>query len=248
MNEHANSWLNIYNPKTNYDHQLICFPHAGGSASFFRNWGLKMENCQLYSVQYPGRAERFDEPCEENLKLLSKQISKAIYSLKNDSIVLFGHSMGAVVALETARELEKMGIKITHLFASGSRNGPCPPLQTYIEEDDQMLCKQLVEMGGTKQEAIEDPIFCELVLPSIRADGKMFHAYEMNAEPLLQCPVTTIFGAEDEHADIRPWQDLAPFGFIEYCVSGDHFYLISEPPFSIINNSLNTHKRTSQHE
>ncbi len=49
-------------------------------------------------------------------------------------------------------------------------------------------------MGGTDAEMAADPIFQEVVLPYLIADGRMFHRYEMAAEPLLTCPVTTIVG------------------------------------------------------
>jgi surfactin synthase thioesterase subunit len=224
---YENIWLSspvTINNKHNY--RLICFPHAGGTSSFFRSWGSNLVDSEILSVRYPGRSERIDEPQPTDIYQISIAIANAIQPLKNLPLVLFGHSMGAVIALETARALEEKGIFITHLFASGSRNGPSPQKQKYIEEDNKSLCKHLVEMGGTAADAVNDPIFCEIVLPSIRADGKMFHEYNMDLEPRLNCPVTTIYGNVDDHADIRPWGDLAPGKFYEECVPGDHFYLI----------------------
>jgi pyochelin biosynthetic protein PchC len=217
--------------------RLICFPHAGGAASFFRSWQSYLTNFEVCSVRYPGRAERIDEEQPTDLRQLAWGIAEAIAPLNDSPLILFGHSLGAAVALETARALEEKGIEIMHLFASGSRNGPCPLRPAYIEEDDESLCSHLVEMGGTSSENVNDPTFRELVFPSIRADGKMFHEYKMTIYPQLQCPITTIYGHVDHHADIRPWEDLTLGEFCENKVTGDHFYLISNPPLDIIQET-----------
>lgn len=237
---HKTPWLNCFLSQPNSKCQLICFPHAGGSAAFFRDWPSKLPEYEIYSVCYPGRGERITEPLPIDLVELSKDISRAIYNIVDDRpIAFFGHSMGAAIALETARSLESLGVSIYHLFASGSRNGVCPPSNISKEvEDDHTICTQLLELGGTDPEIVNDPIFKELILPSVRADGKMFHNYKMTPKPFLQCQVTTIYGDKDPHADIRPWYTLAPNGFEEKCVHGNHFYLITTPPFNIIHESL----------
>jgi len=243
MNDYTDIWLSRTTPTQNnqHDYRLICFPHAGGTASFFRSWGSKLADFEVCAVRYPGRTERIDESQPTDLLHLAKDIAKAVEPLTDLPLVLFGHSMGAAVALETARALEKKGVLIIHLFASGSRNGPCPPREQYAEEGDESLCKNLIEMGGTNPEAAKDPIFFELVLPAIRADGKMFHEYEMDFEPYLNCPVTTIYGDVDNHADVRPWQKITSAQISEQCVTGNHFYLISEPPFDIIKKGIETY-------
>ena len=47
-------------------------------------------------------------------------------------------------------------------------------------------------MGGTTQEMADDPIFRDIALPPVRADGMMFHSYEMDNNPQLKCYISTI--------------------------------------------------------
>lgn len=240
MNKTVNNWINCPTSKENNPkYRLICFPHAGGSASFFRSWETQLKGFEVCPVSYPGRAERIQEPLPTDLRQLAQDIAQALLSFTDLPLVFFGHSMGAPIALETARAIEKNNIYISHLFASGSRNGPCPVQKNYVEEDNENLCKNLIDMGGTNPDAISDPIFHELVMPAIKADGKMFHNYKMEKEPILNCPITTIYGDVDIHADIRPWQKLTTNQFNEICTTGGHFYLISEPPFKSIKDGLN---------
>lgn len=233
MMENTELWISQYkNPSA--DFRLICFPHAGGPASFFHQWPKELDNYEICSVRYPGRAERIEEDQPADLCILGQQIASAIQPLNDLPMILFGHSMGAAVALEAAKHLESSGCNVAHLIASGSRNGPLPKKGLYTQEDDESLCKHLVEMGGTDPDAVNDPIFLDLVLPSIRADGKMFYDYNMTPGLTLKCPITTIIGDSDYHADIRPWEEVTQSEFNEITVKGDHFYLIGSPPYDLI--------------
>lgn len=228
-------WLDCAKPAPTARELLICFPHAGGSASFFRSWGENLPDYEVYAVRYPGRAERINEPPPDDLVRLAGEIAEAVSGLRDLPIVLFGHSMGAVVAFETARALEAGGRTPAHLFASGSRNAPLPsPDSIQADEDDDAIIDRLVRMGGTDPELAADPIFRELVLPYVRGDGRMFHAYRAAPEPRLRCPVTTIVGDRDVDADRRPWPELTTGEFNEHVVSGNHFYLVDAPPYDLL--------------
>jgi pyochelin biosynthetic protein PchC len=149
--------------------------------------------------------------------------------------------MGAAVALETAVALEARGVEPAHLFASGSRDAPYPPpgeWEESAEEDDAAVVERLLTLGGTDPELAADPEFQELVLPYVRADGRMFHSYVPRPGPVVRCPVTTIAGDVDEDADRRPWSRLTRGVVREVSVPGDHFYLVAEPPLTLIGESL----------
>jgi surfactin synthase thioesterase subunit len=232
-------WLHCAVPKADPRLRLLCFPHAGGAASFFRDWGNHLPgDIEVHAVLYPGRAARIAEPPAADLRALAEGIATAVLPLANRPVALFGHSLGAAVALETARSLQARGVTVAHLFASGSREGPLPgPEELGVEEDDDAAILRLLQLGGTPSELATDPDFQELVLPYVRADGRMFHAYAHRPEPALACPITTIVGDADADADRRPWTELTS-AFRQQVVPGDHFYLIADPPYALIAETL----------
>ena len=231
-------WLDRPVPAPAARHRLICFPHAGGSAGFFRDWGAQLTDFEVLAVRYPGRGERIAEPLPEDLTLLARDICAALAASADDRpLVLFGHSMGAAVALETARALEQSGIPVAHLFASGSRDGALPLPESGDDGDDEAVIARLITLGGTGADAAADPLFTQLVLPAVRGDGKMFHSYASTSYPPLRCPVTAIVGDRDEDADVRPWHELTP-AFDQRVVAGGHFYLLDLRPFGLLRAGL----------
>ncbi|MEU5028183.1 thioesterase II family protein [Streptomyces milbemycinicus] len=237
MTSYTSRWLVRDTARPEARIRLVCFAHLGASAAFYRSWGQSLTEVEVHAVQYPGRADRLDEDPPHDLVQLAADIADALEPLADLPLAFFGHSMGAPVALETARALQRRGIHIEHLFASGSRDAPLPT-GLVAEEDPDLLFEDLVRMGGTDAEMAADPIFQEVVLPYLIADGRMFHRYTMAPEPLLSCPVTTIVGDQDDDADRRPWSALSTVPVQEVGVPGNHFYLIADPPYSLLRETL----------
>jgi surfactin synthase thioesterase subunit len=236
-------WLRCDRPLSQPSHRLVCFPHAGGSASFFADWGRSLSPIEVHAVKYPGRAERIAEPGPNDLRQLAGQIAAAIEPLADRPVALFGHSMGAAVALETARELDRSGVPVAHLFASGSRDADLPlpsdePADEPADEDLDAVIRHLISLGGTDAELALDPIFQEIALPAIISDGRMFRSYAMAPGPILRCPITTIAGDADDEADRRPWSELTSGRVSQVAVPGGHFYLTTQPPFAAVSEAL----------
>lgn len=87
--------------------RLACFPHAGGSASFFRSWSERLPpDIDLLALQYPGREDRFNEAPATRLEDLADGAALALRDFADAPLALFGHSLGAALAYETALRLE----------------------------------------------------------------------------------------------------------------------------------------------
>ena len=52
--------------------RLLCFPHAGGAASFFRSWAeFVPDGVEAVAVRYPGREDRLFDPMADSLEDLA---------------------------------------------------------------------------------------------------------------------------------------------------------------------------------
>src|SRR5439155_6078022 len=92
-----------------------------GSAVAYRPWSAAASPAlEVHAVQYPGRADRIRDPLIADSGQVSRLIAGALMPLLDRPVAFFGHSMGAVLAYETARVLQSRGTQVRHLFASGT--------------------------------------------------------------------------------------------------------------------------------
>jgi len=110
-----------------------------------------------------------------------------VRGLLDRPFALFGHSMGALLAYELARELERTGARAPlRLFVSGFRAPDLPargdPL--HVLPDD-ALAGRLNEFGGTPTKVMESNAMMELFLPPARADLAACETYEHAPGPPL---------------------------------------------------------------
>ena len=228
-------WFRCFDARPFASTRLICFPHAGGSAVFFRPLAKAAPpGLEVHAVQYPGRADRLKEPLIDDARRLAAAVADALAPLPPVPVALFGHSMGTIVAYETARLLTARGTPPAHLFVSasdvvprGGRRGG----ETHHDKDDDALMATLARLGGTDVRLLADPQIRGVVLPYVRNDFRLVAAYRHESGPLLDCPVTAFTGDADpvvEPEDMAGWARTTSGGFTLRVLPGDHFYLIPQ--------------------
>ncbi|MEY9928689.1 pyochelin biosynthetic protein PchC [Catenulispora sp. GP43] len=224
-------WLRIAHPRPEARTVLVAFPHAGGSATFFRAWGsLLPPHVELVAVQYPGRLDRLREPCIDDVHQLADAVLKALDGRLDRDLALFGHSLGALVAFETALRMESQGLEIKALFQSS------PPAREQQARrrphlSDESLLAELRRLGATPTDIIEDPRACEAILVGLRGDYRAAAHYRPDPDRRLRCPVDALIG--DGDPDVSPtatkaWAEATtgPWTLNEF--PGDHFYLVPQ--------------------
>lgn len=210
--------------------RLVCFPHAGGNASAYRSWAqILPADIGVCPVLLPGREERVMDPPLRSIAAIVDAALSGLLPYLDRPFALFGHSMGALVAFELARQLTaRGGPRPQRLYVSGCeapthllRKPPLAGLPTPA------LVAALARLGGTPPEALAHPELLELVLPMIRAD---FHASESyRFEPCAPLPISiTAFAGRDdpdvEIARVADWQAHTQASFALHVVPGDHFF------------------------
>jgi medium-chain acyl-[acyl-carrier-protein] hydrolase len=216
--------------------RLFCFTYAGGGASIYRPWTRELPpEVELCVIQLPGRESRLLEEPYTEMSALVEQLSAALDRYLDIPFAFFGHSMGALVAFELAREIRRRrGLSLVHLFVSGH---VAPSIQRRRAPVHQLPASEFVEairrLNGTPEQVLENAELMELVLPALRADLALCETYTYVDEAPLGCPISAFGGladAEVGYDDLRAWQSQTTGQFRLRLFPGDHFYLRDERP------------------
>lgn len=209
--------------------RLICFPHGGGAAHAFRSWPDSLPDwLEVLSVNPPGRGARLREPLVNEMGALVEALLPALLPRLDLPFVFFGHSVGALVAFETARRLEALGVPPLHVVVSGHAEPSAGDAAARASEAcDEELIAGIVELGLLPAGTLEPPELRDLVLQPLRADFRLAESYSIGAGVRLACPLTAIGGDADPTLPtdkLAAWSDRTSVQFSSRTFEGGHFY------------------------
>lgn len=232
-NDNTTGWFPHVVPNPDPQWRLFCLAFAGGTAAHFRPWAQFMpEEAELRPVELPGRGTRFSEPLEPDMMTIAEGLAEAITPLANRPYTLFGHSMGSAIAFATAQLLEQRGLAPSLLVCSGRAAPHVVEKRSIHRLPDDGIRQEMIRLGGTPDEILENQDLMGLILPIVRNDFELIETYAPQASPLLETPIFTLCGRQDEdatEAGLLAWRDLTSGAFDLKMFDGDHFYLNGIP-------------------
>lgn len=192
----ATAWLRgLGSRELTAQRRLFVFPHAAAGASAYRLAAYLPDAVEVCTVQLPGRENRLAEPALTSLDDAVAALAPLIADHTDLPYAFFGHSMGSLIAFETAHA------------ATCTRHAPArPPVPVgyarpglpdrdlrHTLPDDKLLAT--AEFGDVDAE------LQELLLPLLRADLTLCETYTHRAEAPLPCPLTVLVSSDDESVD-----------------------------------------------
>jgi medium-chain acyl-[acyl-carrier-protein] hydrolase len=212
--------------------RLFCFPYAGGGASAFYKWPDDLPpDVEVIAIQPPGREGRLAEAPYLRLDALVDDAVRVLQPYLDKPFVFFGHSMGALIAFETARTFRRIGAPGPLHFVASARRAPQVPLDEPLVCDlpEPEFLAEVRRMDGTPEEVFQTPELLELLLPLLRADFTVNDTYRYREGERLPCPITTFGGTDDDvdAAMLRQWSAQTTRAFALHMIPGGHFFLNS---------------------
>lgn len=226
-------WVRRFHPQPSATTQLVCFPHAGGSASFYLPLSRALAPAtEVLAVQYPGRQDRRAEPCVDTIHELADMVTDVLLRAVDRPVALFGHSMGASLAFEVAMRMERRSVHPEALFVSGRRAPSRFREEAVHRSDDGTLLAEIAKLSGTDVQLLQDEEVQRMVLPAIRSDYRAAETYRFAGGAPLRTPIYAHLGETDLKAeldDVRAWSDHTTGEFRLTTYPGGHFYFADQP-------------------
>jgi len=222
-------WFYTPRPAPEASFDVLCLPSSGGSASSYRAWGEVLAPVgEVVALQLPGRGGRWAEPAVASIAALVEQLCPLLAHRVRRPLVIFGHSLGAVLAFELAHALRRHeGPPLALLAVSGRASPQCVTAAPDPELPQGLMVEHLRRLGGTSELILSDPQILDLVLPPLRCDYRLLRDWRHVPAAPLAVPVVAYAGVDDPAAPaaaVRAWAEQTSAGFDFVALPGGHFY------------------------
>jgi medium-chain acyl-[acyl-carrier-protein] hydrolase len=232
MSLHTTPWIMGGRISPNARCRLFCLPHSGSGASQFSLWkNLLPPVLDICPIQLPGRENRFREAPFTQIRLIAENLAKALEPYLDRPYILYGFSLGALIAFELARQLRKQKIDPPVSLYALARPAPHLPQTKYPLHqlpDDIFVAELTRRYNGMSPLILQDRELMQLLLPTLRADFTAIETYVYQEEEPLDCPIRAFGGNLDGTAtedELRAWRLHTNASFELKIFQGDHFFI-----------------------
>ena len=197
--------------------------------------GLPSE-VDLCPIHLPGREKRKLEPPFVRMDSLIQTLCGALEPFLDIPFALFGHSVGALMAFEMARELRRRGLGTpVRLFVSAHAAAQIPRSVEPIHQrpEPEFVDELIKRYDAIPSSILADRDLMEMFIPVLRADLEILETYTYRPEPPLACPISAFGGVLDstvERSQLEAWQHQTSNSFRLRMFSGKHFFLKEARP------------------
>lgn len=224
---------------------LVCFPYAGGNAVNFRPMARELPGGgpAVYAVELPGHDVAAESEPFAPMAQMAEQVVVEIIRRGLTRVLLWGHSSGTALAVETARKLRESGVDVQRVFLGAQLLGNAADRRAAIAEltgrSNAEIAARLSSEGGYTELGELDAQHAEQVGAAYRHDCVSAHHYfadALDSPPALKlsAPVTVVVAADDPSTAeyphrYRDWQLLAEQVDLHELTDGGHYFLRTRP-------------------
>nr|WP_090889481.1 thioesterase domain-containing protein [Evansella caseinilytica] len=229
--------------------KMFCLPYGGGSASVYLKWTKLTKSLEIIPVELAGRGSRIQDPQYTHIDEAVEDVCGYIMKHSDDSrFVIFGHSLGSLIAYELYFALKAQFAKPLMLFLSGKNPPDVLSRRLRHKLSDEELKRELHALGGLSEEVLLYPEILELFLPVIRNDFKIVEQYVMSSEHgQVDCPLVIFNGRQDRLTSLNKmerWHQFTTSKCEIHHYDGHHFFLF-EQQYNIMKQVENLVSRYS---
>ncbi|WP_039954690.1 amino acid adenylation domain-containing protein [Vibrio caribbeanicus] len=221
-------WLIKSRPSKKPKERLVFFHCAGGSPYDAKPWEKDLEaHVEVYLVHLPAHGNRKGEPPLNSIDEMAEILAQELVSFADLPLSFIGHSMGGLLAYETARKLSLQGVDVRNLMVVASRSPNLEPdIKISDEADDKAFLTKLFSFG----QPTERSNIAELTqfIGCLRADATASENYYLEPNNALTSDLHIFFGKDDpftttQHLD--EWSKYTQGAVNQYLFESGHFVI-----------------------
>ena len=212
--------------------RLFCLPHSGSGAFQFASWKNSLPQAlDIFPIQLPGRENRLRESPFTRIQTIVDNLASELSGYLDRPYILYGYSLGALIAFELARELRRRKIRAPQSLYALARRAP-----HLLQHDvpihhlpDELFLTEVGRRYGEMPAIIrQDVELMTLLIPVLRADLTALETYVYKEEDPLDCPIYAFGGNSDSMTtaqDLEAWRLHTTRAFELKIFHGNHFFI-----------------------
>jgi len=170
-----------------------------------------------------------------------------LFPYMDKPFILFGHSMGAIVAFELTRRLQQESESMPECLIVSARvaphrRPPRPPINNLSQDE---FVEALRRLNGTPAEVLADRELMDMIAPTLRADFAINEEYVYQSSPRLHTDILAFGGLRDTETGrqaLDDWREMTDQAFGLRMVPGDHFFIQSAQTLFLRMLSIELHQ------
>ncbi|MFJ7798307.1 thioesterase II family protein [Pseudomonas sp. NPDC096950] len=219
------------------DSEKVCIfiPFAGGSGLSFETLRRAVGTCMpVMGVTYKGRYQKNVTQAPDTVDAMANEVITLIDSLGAREVIIFGYSLGAIVAYEVARRQHEFAPRLTRLVVAACR---APQLfncaQVTLDDSEDVFVQTVSKFGAIPDFMLKHSAAKNRMLPSLIKDFQAAALYRHVPGDQLGVPMLVLGGREDPFApvqDVMAWREHS-HNFVRLAFfEGNHFFLTQHIP------------------
>ena len=204
---------------------------------------LRGSGLAVYAVELPGHDVAAESESFAPLAVVVEQVVAEITERGLTRVLLWGHSAGTALAVETARKLQERGVEVERVFLGAQLLGNAADRRAAITELERLSNAEIAarlgaDSGYTSVEVMEVNR-AEHVGAAYRHDCASAHRYfaaALDSPPTvkLSAPVTVVVADDDSSTAgfarrYLDWELLAEHVEVYQLADGGHYFLRTRP-------------------
>jgi len=173
------------------DKVLIFIPYAAGNSINFKDAADAISEAttdlSIYSVEFPGHEFSIEQPLMNIDELTVKIIEEIKKSFVGKELYIWGHCVGAGLAISLTEQLEKMNINVKKIFIGSKLLQDKPHLEEIVKEATQItfddikdIYSEFGDISVIDDKSIQKRIADCFTHDSVQGNLYLMHALEKN--------------------------------------------------------------------
>jgi surfactin synthase thioesterase subunit len=192
------------------------------------------DELEFIPLTTPGKDQRLSETLLTDMHELADQYAQQLIDSKESDYILYGHSMGALMAnLVVQKLVAQNAILPKHVVVSSY---PAPKHHHDRGRglmDDITFIKHMKQLDGLPPRLLNEPSLMRVFLPILRADITAIDNYRYESADKADkydVPLTVLFGSKEEQLQrvILDWQQECAQKITFQRMEGGHFFIFEQ--------------------